>query len=209
MNPHQTGEPCWYWGWGKHPRKRKRAKEALRNGKKPPASEDQWGHGGILKRKSEGAGADGREGVRVTVILQHGAVKAPSKSWQVLTHRPQEAPCLLEMTTHSPIMMSTRSELRSTQDPADRPSLNRPRREGFDKKCSSSFNPSTTVLGCTWPCTNSRNQSGPRFRNISSFVLRGGRGSVNAKITSQPIRKGHVQKIQITFSFTSHLEKAS
>lgn len=92
---------------------------------------------------------------------------------------PQVAPCLLESAAHSPITMSMPSELRSTQEPAGRPSLNRPRREGLDKKCSSSFKPSTTVLGCMWPCTKSRNQSDPRFRNISSFVLVG-RGSINA-----------------------------
>lgn len=81
----------------------------------------------------------------------HGAAQVPAGeglAWSPLTLQDEVALLLLETAICSPITMSMPSELLSTQDPTGRPSLNRPRREGFDKKCSSSFNASTVVLAC-------------------------------------------------------------
>lgn len=89
----------------------------------------------------------------------------------VLTHTQDKI--VMASWRHSPITMSTPSMQFSTQHPADRPSLNRPRRGGLDRKYSSSFNANVVVLGCRWPCRRSRNQSGPRLRNTCSFNLEG------------------------------------
>lgn len=95
---------------------------------------------GNLRKQDLGAG------------LGDGATRVPSGQGCVelnlRSHPGQNSDGFLEIATHSPIIMSTPSMLHSTQHPADRPSLNRPRREGFDRKYSSSFNASVVVLGC-------------------------------------------------------------
>lgn len=156
-------------GRKKHPSKRKRDFEGW---KEAPSLWRTVRTSRILKGKSERAGLIRIQGSRwsyCTKVLKVPSYKETGRS--SVTAHDELAPGPLEMAAHSPITMSMPSELRSTQDPADRPSLNRPRRERLDKKYSSSFNPSTVVLGCRWPCMSSRNQSGARFKNTSSFVL--------------------------------------